>query len=391
MQAAVKTAHIQIQPTDEMLIEHSLNGDLEAFEQIFYRYCQPVYEYACFVCGVKDTAEKVVIKSFLKFYRSLSRYQFKQKVLHELLQLSTDLILRARQKGELVGRDEAAADIREFAGLDLIDRAVLVMGQRFGFNIGIISWILRLKTAGIVDKLNQIEARFSQPVRWPELEWTSLDYRVMLLSRIQRIRTEKKSYLLLPVAFLVLIFLVGFWWKISSHPSVLSDYSKISKTAEIPATPEPSQIAVQNIQIGRESFFARGKGFAEDSLVMVRGRGKVLAVDYELFRARTSAGLRISHQPVDLVRYERFSFFVKGDASFGYPRKCSVVFKSKGVEVFRKFLIPVSDQWKQVSLSFKSRPNLVADEVSFVFTDEVCGAQRSGRIYLDRMTFEHSR
>src|SRR3990167_8546620 len=98
MQPAVKITRIQIKPTDEMLVEHSLNGDLEAFEQIFYRYCQPVYEYACFVCGVKDTAEKVVIKSFLKFYRTLSRYQFKQKVLHELLQLSTDLILRARQK-----------------------------------------------------------------------------------------------------------------------------------------------------------------------------------------------------------------------------------------------------------------------------------------------------
>lgn len=391
MQAAVKIAHIQIQPTDEMLIEHSLNGDLEAFEQIFYRYCQPVYEYACFVCGVKETAEKVVIKSFLKFYSTLSRYQFKQKVLHELLQLCTDLILRARQKGELVGRDEAASDIREFEGLDLIDRAVLVMGQRFSFNIGIVSWILRLKPAGIVDKLNQIEARFNQPVHWPELEWTSIDYRVMLLSRIQRMRTEKKSYWLLPVASLVLIFLVGFWWKISSQPPVFLEHSEIPQPVKESAAPEPRQIPVQNIQIGRESYFVRGKGFAEESLVMVRGRGKVLAVDYELFEARTSAGLRISHHPVNLSRYERFVFFVKGDVSVGYPRNCSVVFKSKGVEVFRRFLIPVSDQWKQVSLSFKSRPNLLADEINFVFNDEVSGAQRSGRIYLDRITFEHSR
>jgi len=390
MQPAVKATRIQIQPTDEMLIEHSLSGDLEAFEQIFYRYYQPVYEYACLVCGVKELAEKILIKTFPKFYRNLSRYPFKQKVLHELLQVSTDLILRARQKGELGRRDKAFAGGREFEGLDLIDRSVLVMGQRFGFNIGVISWILRLKPSRILDKLNQIES-LNQPVDWPELEWPAIDYRVMLLSRIQRVRSEKKSYILLPMACLTLVFLVGFWWKISRPPDAFLHQSRVPENVSSPDVFEPRELPIQNIQIEREVFFVRGKGFAEDSLIMARGRGKVLAVDYELFKPRTRAGLRISFEPVDLARYGQFKFFVTGDTSLGYPRKCSVVFKKKGIEVSRKFLFPVSERWNQVTVSFKSRANLAADEAVFAFDDETCATQRSGRIYLDHMAFQNSR
>lgn len=395
MQPAVKTMRIQIQPTDEMLIEHSLSGDLEALEQLFYRYYQPVYEYTCLVCGVKELAEKVLIKSFLKFYRNLPRYQFKHKVLHELLQIATDLILKASQKGDLTGQDEALSAVREFDGLDLIDRSVLVMGQRFGFNLGVISWILRLKSSRIIEKLNHIESRVSQLIQWPELEWPAIDYRVMLLSRIQRIRSERKSYVFLPLASLILVFLIVFWWKISRdqpasvyqgprlEQSELSDFKDNSSDPS-----EPRELAVQNIQIDRESFFVRGKSFTEDSLVMMRGRGKVLAVDYELFKPRARAGLRVLVQPVALDRYGQFKFFLKGDPSFGYPMKIAVVFKKKGVDVSQKFLIPISEKWNEVSVFFKSRPGLKADAVEFGFNDETCGMQKSGRIYLDRMFFE---
>lgn len=390
MQPAVKTTRIQIQPTDEMLIEHSLNGDLEAFEQLFYRYCQPVYEYACLVCGVRDLAEKVLIKSFLKFFRNLRSFRLKHKILHGLLQIATDIILRSHQKGELTGWDEAAEEIREFQGLDLIDRSVLVMGQRFGFNIGTISWVLRLNTSRIFERLNDIESRVNPPVRWPEIEWPAIDYRVMLLSRVQRIHTEKKSYFLLPVACVILAFLIGFWWKISRNPASernvtanpVSDVSVQKDSAQ-----GSRELSVLNIQNVREVFFERGKGFAEESLVMARGRGKVLALDYELFQRGTQAGLKITFRPVNLRRYSEFSLYLKGDDQAGYPPKCSVVFKNRGKGISQKFSIPVSNEWKRVAVSFRLPGDITADEVSFIFDEQSCGKQRSGKIYIDRLAF----
>jgi len=390
MQPAVKITRIQIKPTDEMLVEHSLNGDLEAFEQIFYRYCQPVYEYACLVCGVRELSEKVLIKSFLKFFRELKHFRFKHKVLHVLLQISTDIILRSHQKGEMTGPDEAAGEIREFEGLDLIDRSVLVMGQRFGFNIGMISWILRLSGSRIFDRLNDIESRVNQPVHWPEIEWPALDYRVMLLSRVRRIQTEKKSYFLLVPACVILIFLVGFWWKISRHLSARPNLieSRVSDVLKIPnSAPESRELFLLNIQDDREVFFERGKGFAEESLVMAPGRGKVLAVDYELFERGTKAGLKISFLPVDLHKYPTFKFYLKGDAQSGFPQRCSVVFKNTGTGISRSFSIPVSAEWKEVAVSFKLRGDAMADEAYFVFDDQSCGKQRSGKIYIDRLAF----
>jgi len=390
MQPAVKTTHIQIQPTDEMLIEHSMNGDLEAFEQLFYRYCQPVYEYACLVCGVRDLAEKVLIKSFLKFFRNLRNFRFKHKILHALLQTATDIILRSHQKGEWTGRDEASDEIREFQGLDLIDRSVLVMGQRFGFNIGTISWVLRLNSSRIFERLNDIESRVNSPVRWPEIEWPAIDYRVMLLSRVQRIHTEKKSYILLPAACLILAFLIGFWWRISREPSSERNYTanKVNDaTVQNNPTLGAREIFVLNIQQQREVFFERGEGFAEESLVMARGRGKVLALDYELFQRGTHAGLKIKFRPVNLRQYTEFSLYLKGDEQAGFPPQCSVVFKNKGKGISQKFSIPVSNEWKRVAVSFRLPGDITADEVNFIFDEQSCGKQRSGKIYIDRLAF----
>ncbi|GEM_PF-2295817 len=401
MQPAIQLTRIQIQRTDEMLVEHARAGNLEAFEEIFYRYCQPLYEYVFLLTGNKSITEKVLLKSFIRFYQRLPMYQFEHRVRSELFRIATDRVEKSARKGELGNFSvESDADFSsKWQRLSLEDRMVLILGKKHGLNVGTISWILKRKLSKVIDCFGFVESLGWKEIQWPVIDPPRNDYRAVLGSRIKRFQHEKKSYLLYAGVASVLILSIILYGKFSSrHPASPNPQSssnlKIEQLAS-KSTPniegfknEIRSIPLQKFQIDHQAFFTQDQSFAEESLLILPGRGKVLAIDYDLFAISSSAGLTFNLKELDLAQYTSFDFWIRGDSSMGYPKILSVQFKKDTQLVSEESTPSISSQWRQIKLPLQFKVPTRVNRIIFLFDDRTVGAQKHGRFYLDQLAFE---
>ncbi|MEO6323159.1 MAG: sigma-70 family RNA polymerase sigma factor [Thermoanaerobaculia bacterium] len=83
---------------DEALVARAREGDREAFRQLVERHSRNVFRLAYRLMGNEEDAEDVVQESFLKAYRSLSRFEGKSMFGSWLFRITTNCALDALRR-----------------------------------------------------------------------------------------------------------------------------------------------------------------------------------------------------------------------------------------------------------------------------------------------------
>lgn len=104
---------------EAVLIERVKQGDEKAFEQIFYRYQEKVYNVAYRMTGNRETAEDMTQEVFLRLFQKIRKFKGKSSFSTWLYRLTVNLCLDHLRK-----RDAHPAE-----SLDDIEEEALVYGK----------------------------------------------------------------------------------------------------------------------------------------------------------------------------------------------------------------------------------------------------------------------
>ncbi|BAF60315.1 DNA-directed RNA polymerase specialized sigma subunit, sigma24 homolog [Pelotomaculum thermopropionicum SI] len=95
-------------PADEILVERSQNGDLEAFEMLVRRYENKVYTVAYRFLGNHADASDLAQEAFLRLYQALPRFRGESSFMTWLYRITANACrdeLRRRQRNSTVSLD----------------------------------------------------------------------------------------------------------------------------------------------------------------------------------------------------------------------------------------------------------------------------------------------
>jgi RNA polymerase sigma-70 factor (ECF subfamily) len=84
--------------TDEELIERSISGNSAAFEQLIFRYDQTVLNIAARYTHSSDDAKDIYQETFIRVFRSLSKFQRKSEFSTWIYRIATNVCLTHKEK-----------------------------------------------------------------------------------------------------------------------------------------------------------------------------------------------------------------------------------------------------------------------------------------------------
>lgn len=163
--------------SDDQLMEMVRKGDTDAFTELVERHKDGLVNYLAHLCGDRDRAEDVAQETFVRLYRTCSRYDGHGKLAPYLYRIATNHLktIWRREKrwrilsvglwqpsvsdadpaGELL-RDEAAREVhRALATLPLHYRAALVMRELEGWSYQEIASALDCPEGTVKSKINR--------------------------------------------------------------------------------------------------------------------------------------------------------------------------------------------------------------------------------------------
>ncbi|MBI4550039.1 MAG: hypothetical protein HY714_03850 [Candidatus Omnitrophica bacterium] len=378
----MNSPRIQIQATDEMLIEHSRGGNLPAFEDLFERYAGTLLEYLYLMDREADHHGSLLIEAFLIFYRKLFKYAYRDHVATELFR-SANLVLQ---------REMARRPSTEGGGwgnLDLFDRSLLVLTRQYGMSMGAVSRILGQDTMKLMERINALEAEGYREIDWPICNHQFRDYLPELRSRLQAAGQEqqKKRWLMI-IAFLILLLLalIGLMFFRAPEGQRAGVSARDGKAPDVRRSQEVGMpVLIQELQMDRSAWFRPQEGFAEEKLMFIPGRGKVLALDYELFQVPASVGILFRLKDIDLSRFSGFSVVLRGDEEQGISDGVFIEFREGGEAVWRQKISGLKNQWLVFQYPLNFRAPQGADSLVLLIDDQISGPARSGRVYIDQL------
>jgi hypothetical protein len=119
--------------------------------------------------------------------------------------------------------------------------------------------------------------------------------------------------------------------------------------------------------------------------------GYSLRLDYDVDSPNAAYnGFWSKLQNLDLRPYKQLSFYIKGDASKGYPEQVKVELKSER-ETGRYLVKGITEQWQKVSIPLKDFTGLsdTTKMTEFVLVfDDVSAVRKTGTVYIDDIAFE---
>lgn len=106
---------------DQILVERSLQGEKQAFEQLVKRYQKSIYNLAYRMTGSREDAEDLTQETFLRTYAKLETFQLGRRFSPWLFRIASNLCInwQKRQKLREVSLDAFNENKREqllFAG-----------------------------------------------------------------------------------------------------------------------------------------------------------------------------------------------------------------------------------------------------------------------------------
>ena len=95
MEAILKRAAQRVHESEDekLLIEQAQSGDREAFEQLVRRHDRDILRLAFHMLGNREEAREVFQETFLKAYRSLSRFRFESSFYTWIYRIATNVSL----------------------------------------------------------------------------------------------------------------------------------------------------------------------------------------------------------------------------------------------------------------------------------------------------------
>jgi RNA polymerase sigma-70 factor (ECF subfamily) len=113
----VQQAENKPSPTDEELIARFQNGDVYAFEQIVYRYKNPLINFVYHFLGDRIDAEDVVQETFLRVFRNKHLYRNIAKFSTWIYTIAGNLAkteLRRRRRRKLLSLSQMGYENKEY-------------------------------------------------------------------------------------------------------------------------------------------------------------------------------------------------------------------------------------------------------------------------------------
>jgi len=89
-------------------------------------------------------------------------------------------------------------------------------------------------------------------------------------------------------------------------------------------------------------------------------------------------GFYVNLSTLNLNKFSKLSFWIKGDKKLGYPKKIAVVFKSGSK------MIPVTADWKKIEIDLKEFGKGGEQELDFII-DNGWADVKTGAIYIDKI------
>jgi hypothetical protein len=386
MHPAVTTHRLQLEATDEMLIEHSRSGNLHAFEELFQRHSSTLLNYLFLMNRDAEACGSLLVETYVHFYRRLSRYTYRDNMSAELFKAANAVLHRASAISPGAGSNSWEA-------LPLFDRSLLVLTRRCGLSMGEVSRILGHDTIKLMEKINALEAEGYREIEWPASDLQERDFISELRTRMQVVGQDrhKKTWLSIIAALTVaLLATIGFFIFRVPVADIAVPVGRPDGLPEGRAGKGLKDLLIQELQVDRAAFFRPDEGFAEEKLIFVPGKGKVLSLDYELFRSPASVGVRFQLRPTDLSRFSALSVLLRGDEAYGFPDGLFIEFRKGGASVWRRKLLGLKNAWLRFDFPLIS-PGQEADSLVFLIDEQVSGPAKSGRIYIDQLVLTPQR
>jgi len=100
---------------DQTLVERSLQGEEQAFEQLVKRYQKSIYNLAYRMTGSREDAEDLAQETFLRAYAKLKTFQIGRRFSPWLFRIASNLCInwKNRQKRREVSLDSFGTDNKE--------------------------------------------------------------------------------------------------------------------------------------------------------------------------------------------------------------------------------------------------------------------------------------
>ncbi len=121
-------------------------------------------------------------------------------------------------------------------------------------------------------------------------------------------------------------------------------------------------------------------------------RGFSLQIDYDVDSPNPAYnGFWMNLENQDASKYDKLTFWIKGDAKAGFSPKIKLELKNSKGETGTCTLTSISKEWQQVSISLKQFTGLndltSMRELVIVFDDITCVGNKRGTIYIDDVAF----
>jgi RNA polymerase sigma-70 factor, ECF subfamily len=103
--------------TDEELVALSMRGDTESFNQLILRWERPIYALAYRVLGREEEARDIVQETFLRAFRSISRFRGQAKFSSWIYRIALNLCR------DWIRRERRAPILATPEGVDIVEMA----------------------------------------------------------------------------------------------------------------------------------------------------------------------------------------------------------------------------------------------------------------------------
>jgi hypothetical protein len=120
--------------------------------------------------------------------------------------------------------------------------------------------------------------------------------------------------------------------------------------------------------------------------------GYSLQLDYDVDSPNPAYnGFWMKLQSLDVSKYDRLIFWVKGDKAAGFSSSIKLELKNAKGEVGRYTLNDITDSWREITVPLSQFSGLTdlssMTEFVIVFDDMTCATRKQGTIYIDDISF----
>ena len=129
-----------------------------------------------------------------------------------------------------------------------------------------------------------------------------------------------------------------------------------------------------------------------DSTTMHGSKGFSVRLDYDVDSPNPAYnGFWMKLQNTDISKYDKLSFWIKGDETAGFSPKIKLEIKNGKGEVGKYLLTNITKDWQEIVVPLSQFSGLAdktgMTEFVIVFDDMTCAAKKQGTVYIDDIAF----